>query len=1013
MAARKGTTVSEEYQDDIGWMIRSLGRGLEPFVGDVLQQHVPAGQPWTTLLADVDRRNGAPPRSYSQSDPAVLLRVLTVRLGVVGYPFDGHLSRKGKHLAQELRETRNSWAHGGEFHAQAAYRALDSAELLLREIGSQDLAQAMFERKLTLIPAIRAAAGAEQAPSVPASEEQAPDDSGAGTSDVTDIGTPDGDGSGIEVDVTALPYLSYALAHCRVPVLEAITIRNPGAALTGATAEVEITSADGPLTTPKVLLADLAEDSSVVLSNPEVIVDSARMLQLEESVTATLRVVLRDAQEKVVGSHTTELQALAYNFWLGAPIQLAMEVLASYVQPNAAALQSVLSEAAGQSGAPSRLLGYQTGLRDDVDVQVEAIYDAIRSRDIRYINPPASWALAGQRIRTPSEVLEARMGTCLDTTLVLAAALECLGINSTVWLVEGHAFLGYWRDDLTSGIVAQTDASSLINHVELGDMAVVETTAMTGGESSSSFTEARQHALERLRRTAGDEVLGVTDIRAARENGVLPLPSRSTSADGTVHVSVYEQPQAPTAPQPVAPRGGDQRRRTIDEPQRVTQWKNSLLDLSLRNKLLNYTDRAGYRLITPAELLESVEDVLNDGREITLTARDDFDRIHKERGYASAADLPAAQLVQDFEARRSVPIDIAEESYSSKLRALAFRAKTIVEETGANNLYVALGMLKWELDGRELRSPLVLVPVHLTTRNKARTFQLTLDEAGSSTPNFCLLEKLRNEFGLSIPGLAEPVEDQSGIDLGAAFESVRRALVAADLPFTVEDSASLAILQFAKFRLWKDLSDSWQVLAENRLVRHMIQGSHEAFSDTIAEGLDTDLDELGLRCPIPADSSQLAAVDAGVRGKTFVLEGPPGTGKSQTITNLLARCLAEGKRVLFVAEKRAALDVVKKRLDEIGLGELCLDLHDKNARLSAVRAQLKRSLELQASPEDGEFTALQDAGLASSGRLSSYASRLHEENRADLSLYMAVGQGIVSEDDLTELEIPEIFVSSC
>ena len=100
---------------------------------------------------------------------------------------------------------------------------------------------------------------------------------------------------------------------------------------------------------------------------------------------------------------------------------------------------------------------------------------------------------------------------------------------------------------------------------------------------------------------------------------------------------------------------------------------------------------------------------------------------------------------------------------------------------------------------------------------------------------------------------------------------------------------------------------------------------------------------------MPADSSQLNAVAEAVAGRTFVLEGPPGTGKSQTITNLLAHAMSSGRRVLFVAEKRAALDVVKKRLEAVGLGELSLDLHDKSARPAAVRAQIKEALELRVS----------------------------------------------------------------
>src|SRR6202022_3063158 len=118
----------------------------------------------------------------------------------------------------------------------------------------------------------------------------------------------------------------------------------------------------------------------------------------------------------------------------------------------------------------------------------------------------------------------------------------------------------------------------------------------------------------------------------------------------------------------------------------------------------------------------------------------------------------------------------------------------------------------------------------------------------------------------------------------------------------------------------------------NSLVTHLIESPNERFTDPVTESAEIDLDELGVAVPVPADSSQLNAVAEAVAGRTFVLEGPPGTGKSQTITNLLAHAMSSGRTVLVVAEKRAALDVVKKRLGAVGLGELSLDLHDKSAR---------------------------------------------------------------------------------
>ena len=101
--------------------------------------------------------------------------------------------------------------------------------------------------------------------------------------------------------------------------------------------------------------------------------------------------------------------------------------------------------------------------------------------DIRYAMPPASWGDTGQKVRTPHEVLEGRLGTCLDTTVTLAAALEQAGINSTLWLMDGHILLGYWRVDAALGAVTSVEPAEVVNRVDLGDLRLVETTMLTSG----------------------------------------------------------------------------------------------------------------------------------------------------------------------------------------------------------------------------------------------------------------------------------------------------------------------------------------------------------------------------------------------------------------------------------------------------------------------------------------------------------------------------------------------------
>ncbi|MEI5584290.1 DUF4011 domain-containing protein, partial [Agromyces sp. CCNWLW208] len=422
--------------------------------------------------------------------------------------------------------------------------------------------------------------------------------------------------------------------------------------------------------------------------------------------------------------------------------------------------------------------------------------------------------------------------------------------------------------------------------------------------------------------------------------------------------------------------------------------------------------RAGYRLEVPPPAVARLEDAVNAGATITLVASDDIPSVDRERGIRFARDLSESLREETLAAKRRAYIDITDAAYTSKLRYLAYKAKTIVEETGANNLYLAFGMLHWRFNDRDLRSPLVLVPVNMSTTNRGQVYQLSLDEAGASTPNYCLLEKLRVAFGLEIPGLQTPVEDESGIDLGAAFRAAREAIAAAGLPFRVEETVDLSILQFAKFPLWRDLDDNWESLAKNPLVAHLINTPLEPFDDPVTDVPPADLDELGAVVPVPADGSQLEAVADAVGGRTFVLEGPPGTGKSQTITNLLARSLAAGKRVLFVAEKRAALDVVKKRLESVGLGDLSLDLHDKSARPAAVRAQVKTALDLAVRADRAKLQADSETAEASRRALARYAQRLHEPNAAGMSLYSARTTELALDPDAPVLEVRAELVSS-
>lgn len=828
----------------------------------------------------------------------------------------------------------------------------------------------------------------------------------------------------VRIEVRMWEFVSFAMAHNSIEFVKGVKLSGLPDDLETVSVSILLTDRGVPLSRPWETELPVRE-GEVLDFTPSVKLDSAAVWAVEEDRTGDVTVRV-SAGEVVLGETTRSISVVSPRSWryIEDQPELTHELLGSYVMPNDPAVIALIADARtllGQRTGSSATQGYQAGEKR-VDEIVEAIWDAARNRNIAYSNPPASWAAYGQKIRTPEEVVVGRAGTCLDTTVVLAAALESVGINSTLWLLRGHAFLGYWRgmfDDYTPmnvGLPATVDASGLKNLIDVGALRILETTRVAGGDNSAPL-DHDDHRKAVITYLSGDmsQVEGVVDVYACRKSRILPLPATHHRADGVVEIVEY-RPETHSGQHFVAASasaadqaGVDARGRAI--PPRVQRWKNTLLDLSLRNKLINFTEIGTVALAAPDGSLPHVEDLLNAGKPITLLPSDRHDHIQRARGVQFGAHLPQDQLHELLD-KGQMFTPVSSDSYLTRFRGLAYKAKTIVEETGANNLYLALGSLNWSVapkqggPRRAVKSPLILIPVTLVPGRRGGHYQLVLDESGASTPNFCLIEKLRQEEKLAIPGLENPVEDDHGIDLAATFAAVRKALADNELDFHVDETADLAILQFAKFRLWKDLDDSWEQLATAPLVRHMIETPGTDYLDPAADAELGDLDELDAACPIPADGSQLEAIAAAVAGRTFVLEGPPGTGKSQTITNLLARAITGGKRVLFVAEKRAALDVVSTRLAAIGLTPFCLDLHDKSSKPAGVRAQILRALDLAPVIDEQGFT-VQRGDLAASARaLDLYARRLHEKNSAGLSYYSARTQALALGEETPALPVP-------
>lgn len=375
--------------------------------------------------------------------------------------------------------------------------------------------------------------------------------------------------------------------------------------------------------------------------------------------------------------------------------------------------------------------------------------------------------------------------------------------------------------------------------------------------------------------------------------------------------------------------------------------RKELLDLGLRNPLIHYKRPKSKGVQIVNERSADIYDLLvSQGKAMSFLGRPMKDATAQELEFIE----PTPDEIQEGYTDTKLQTAETENALQLKLLNTYYAARTSLEEQGVNTLFISLGALVWyeaETSEEKRVAPLVLVPVTLERSSAKERFRIKYSEEEIGH-NLSLQAKLKAEFGIQLPDL-NPFEEFS---IAAYFTSVSTALEALPRWHVEEDSIELGFFSFGKFMIYHDLNNErWpdeEKPAEHPILRSLFQ---DGFSDPAPSAgddafIDTETPAHGLYQVVDADSSQLLAMLAVHEGRNLVIQGPPGTGKSQTITNIIANAVGQGKKVLFVAEKMAALEVVKRRLDNVGLGEACLELHSHKANKKELHGELKRVLEL-------------------------------------------------------------------
>ncbi len=722
----------------------------------------------------------------------------------------------------------------------------------------------------------------------------------------------------------------------------------------------------------------------------------------EMKLVVTLTVSSAETPDTIYLRKEIIITVLPANFWGGESRQ--PDLLAAFVKPNGVYVESLVrqvTEILENNGYGRSADGYQSNTREKPYLMAAALWNVVFAQRIAYVTPPQGFARQGQRIRLAADISVSKLGACLDTSLLFASCLELMGLNPVIALGKEHAFVGVWLIDERFPVLTNDDPMDLRKRIDARDLVLFESTLVTN-TTPVTFEQAKAYARELINEDKEDEFVYVIDIKQARARKIKPLSTveekreEKGSDDNTLSL--------PPIP-PLPPVRADEQIIPETPDTRIDTWQRKLLDLTKRNSLLALKDRAvTIKLYCPD--IGSMEDNLADGASFGFLSAEESPLNDSERSEETFRLQEGSDIHKEYaleQLKKNVLLaNMSRRKLEQNAITLLRKTKNDLEEGGSNTLYLALGMLRWKEnpeDDRSYRAPLILMPAELT-RSSARA-PVKLRQLPDEAPifNMTLIEFLYTEHSIDLNRFRESLpEDESGVDVKLIWSAVRAA-VAEQPGFEVVEELVLASFSFAKYLMWKDLKDRIDDLKENPFVKHLVDHPQDAYVQdayfVLRNEVDEKIDPEKIYTPLNCDSSQLVAVEASGRPQDFVLEGPPGTGKSETIANIICHNLALGRKVLFVAEKMAALHVVYRRMEKVGLDHLCLELHSNKANKKAVLEQLRMTTDRLVDAKNERW--VESVRLLKDKRdyLNSFVQALHKKSDYGISPRDAIARDVL------------------
>ncbi|MCL1900954.1 MAG: DUF4011 domain-containing protein [Firmicutes bacterium] len=789
----------------------------------------------------------------------------------------------------------------------------------------------------------------------------------------------------IEFDVLYNKYACYAMHRNNVPFINRLYVNNAGEEIRGCELIIE---SNPEFTLPfKVSLDLLPENSTLTIDLNDFNLSPYYLASVFSQTTG--EIILKIVQEgKLLKRQIYETQILPYDIWPGS--EGVTELIASFIRPRPLAVSKILKSASevlkGWKADPD-INGYIGNSKNRIREIAAAIYTALQNFEIKYDQIDANYKTLN-RIRSVSEILETRRASLIEIATVYASALEAAKINSIIAIGQ-TVFCGFWLEDNCFLESLSDDVLQLKKRMAEGinDIGAVDlTNIFTGGKLN--FAASQKECLRQLNNE--DAIDSIIDIKRCRLVAIRPLPERVRTQSGGFELISEDDTQISASPQKIK---SHTFLNVKTQATKERQWERRLLDLSNRNTLLSFRTGLNAAHLMSWDLNETIKNILSKEEFILLEKPKDHlgNAINYPKFNSSVNLKPLSELIKLELKNKHIRSFSDENELRNILASLYRKDRTSMEETGASTIFIAAGFLKWherDFKNAEKYAPIVLIPVTLIKRTGGKGYSIKTRE-DEFLINTTLLEFLKQEFNIDIRGLDRI--NTSELDIDSIISTLKREIINVKDWDIVED-VYLSSFSFSRYLMWNDIRHHIEEFKNNRFVKSLAGNKIEIDKSefSIKEVNPEDFKPADILTPIHADSYQFSAIAAAMEGKSFVLHGPPGTGKSQTITNIIANLIANGKTVLFVAEKMAALSVVKKRLDHIGIGDFCLELHSNKSEKLETAVKILNTLELKAAEANPGFKTSAKRIEVVRSELNSTIEALHKKRALNLSVYEAI-----------------------